>query len=48
MTTGGKKSVQGEYTRDDMLSAFLLLCHTRDEIYSGETSISLGGEVYYK
>lgn len=48
VTTGGKKSVQGEYTRDDMLSAFLLLCHTRDEIYSGETSISLGGEVYYK
>lgn len=31
-TTGGKRSVNGEYTRDDMLAAFLLLCHTRDEI----------------
>ncbi|XP_045072169.1 uncharacterized protein LOC123485286 [Coregonus clupeaformis] len=36
VTTGGKKSVDGEYTRDDMLSAFLLLCHTRDEIHSGK------------
>lgn len=42
VTTGGKRSVQGEYTRDDMLSAFLLLCHTR------EGSIKICGEVYYK
>lgn len=48
VTTGGKKSVNGEYTRDDLLSAFLLLCHTRDEIHSGERSIRIGGEVYYK
>ena len=30
--TGGKKSVGGEYTRDDVLSALLLLCHSSDEI----------------
>lgn len=48
VTTGGKKSVGGEYTRDDMLSAFLLLCHTRDEIHRGERSIRISGEVYYK
>ena len=46
VTTGGKKSVNGEYTRDDMLSAFLLLCHTRDEIHGQDKSIRLGGEVY--
>ncbi|XP_032366246.1 uncharacterized protein LOC116685140 [Etheostoma spectabile] len=46
VTTGGKKSVNGEYSRDDMLSAFLLLCHTRDEIHGRERSIRLGGEVY--
>ena len=44
VTTGGKKSVNGEYSRDDMLSAFLLLCHTRDELHSGDRSIRLGGE----
>ncbi|KAJ7983412.1 hypothetical protein DPEC_G00379000 [Dallia pectoralis] len=48
VSTGGKKSVHGEYTRDDMLSALLLLCHTRDEIHSGDKSIRLSGEVYYK
>lgn len=48
VTTGGKRSVEGEYTRDDMLSAFLLLCHTRDEIHSGEGSVKIRGEVYYK
>ncbi|KAJ7983519.1 hypothetical protein DPEC_G00377280 [Dallia pectoralis] len=48
VSTGGKRSVHGEYTRDDMLSALLLLCHTRDEIHSGDKSIRLSGEVYYK
>lgn len=48
VTTGGKRSVNGEYTRDDMLSALLLLCHTRDEIHNGERSIRIGGEVYCK
>lgn len=46
VTTGGKRSVDGEYTRDDMLSALLLLCHTRDEIHNGERSIRISGEVY--
>ena len=30
--TGGKRSVGGEYTRDDVLSALLLLCHSSDEL----------------
>lgn len=47
VTTGGKRSVNGEYTRDDMLSAFLLLCHTRDEIHRGDTSVKICGEAYY-
>lgn len=46
VTTGGKRSVNGEYTRDDMLSAFLLLCHTRDELSRGDPFIKLCGEVY--
>lgn len=48
VVTGGKRSVAGQYTRDDMLSAFLLLCHTRDEIHSGDRTIRIGSEVYCK
>lgn len=46
VATGGKRSVGGEYTRDDMLSAFLLLSHTRDEIHSGDRSVRICGEVH--
>ncbi|XP_078790740.1 uncharacterized protein LOC144996414 isoform X1 [Oryzias latipes] len=46
VVTGGKKSKGGEYTRDDVLSAFLLLCHTRDEIHGGESSVRICGEVH--
>lgn len=44
--TGGKRSVKGEYTRDDMLSAFLLLCHTADEICQGDVSVRVHGVLY--
>lgn len=46
ITTGGKRSVGGEYTRDDALSAFLLLCHTRDELHVGDGSIRIYNNVY--
>lgn len=48
VSTGGKRSVEGRYTRDDMLSAVLLLCHTRDEIHAGDASVQIHGEPYYK
>lgn len=48
VSTGGKRSVAGQYTRDDMLSAFLLLCHTREEVQQGEETIRVRGEVYYR
>ncbi|KAK2814232.1 hypothetical protein Q5P01_000679 [Channa striata] len=46
VTTGGKRSVGGEYTRDDVLSAFLLLCHTRDEIHGGDRTVNVREGVY--
>lgn len=46
--TGGKRSVSGQYTRDDMLSAFLLLYHTKEELQQGEETVRVQGEVYYR
>ncbi|KAF0022101.1 hypothetical protein F2P81_025646 [Scophthalmus maximus] len=46
VTTGGKRSLRGEYTNDDMLSAFLLLCHTRDEIRGGDRMVNIREGVY--
>lgn len=48
VATGGKKSVQGEYTRDDMLSAFLLLAHTKEEICQGDNFVKLSCEMSYR
>lgn len=48
VNTGGKKSRSGEYTRDDLLSAFLLLSHTREEIHARDENVRISGEVYYK
>ena len=39
VSTGGKRSVRGEYTRDDVLSAFLLLCHARHEIHTNDQNV---------
>lgn len=47
VSTGGKRSVNGQYTRDDVLSAMLLLCHTRDEIHTNNKTIKIQPEVYY-
>lgn len=48
VVTGGKRSVSGQYTKDDMLSAFLLLHHTKEELQQGEETIRVQGEVYYR
>lgn len=48
VSTGGKRSVAGQYTRDDMISAFLLLCHTREELQQGGEMVRVQGEVYYR
>lgn len=39
VSTGGKRSVHGEYTRDDVLSAFLLLCHAKHEIHTKDQNV---------
>lgn len=41
VSTGGKRSVQGVYTRDDVLSAFLLLCHAKHEIHTEDHNVKL-------
>lgn len=48
VSTGGKRSVDGQYTRDDMLSAVLMLCHTRDEVIAGNTAVRIQSESYYE
>lgn len=49
VSTGGKRSVNGQYTRDDMLSAVLLLCHTRDELLVNNNNlVRIQSEVYYE
>lgn len=47
VSTGGKRSVNGQYTRDDMLAATLMLCHTRDELVAGNETIRIQSELYY-
>lgn len=46
VTTGGKRSIGGQYTRDDMLSAFLLLCHTQEEITRGDQNVNVHEGVF--
>lgn len=49
VSTGGKRSVNGQYTRDDMLSAVLLLCHTRDELLVNNNNlVRIQSELYYE